>query len=137
MLHLRLNVLTLDNVLKDEINRGMSTLHIENGTVTLHLTTGEKVAGIHGDLEFPVTAVTSVEVVPDALAAVHGMRAPGLSLPGVRKVGTWRTKEGSEFVVASAGQAGVRLHLKGEKLSSVLIGDADADELARTVEAAR
>ena len=137
MLHLLVNVLILDIVLKVDINRAMSTVQIENGTVTIHLTTGEKVAGIHGDVEFPLSAVTSVEVVPDALAAVHGMRAPGLSLPGVRKVGTWRTKEGSEFVVASAGQAGVRLHLKGEKLSSVLIGDADADELARTIEAAR
>ena len=31
----------------------------------------------------------------------------------------------------------VRLHLQGEKLSSVLVGDADADGLARTIEAAR
>src|SRR3954469_9434869 len=107
----------------------MSTLLIEDGTVTVHLTTGEKVAGLHGDVEFPLSAVTAVEVVPDALAAVHGMRAPGLSLPGVRKVGPWRTKEGSEFVVASAGQSGVRLHLQGEKLSSVLVGDTDAAQL--------
>jgi hypothetical protein len=115
----------------------MANVLIQNGTVTLQLTTGEKVAGLHGDLEFPLSAVTSVEVVPDALAAAHGLRAPGLSLPGVRKVGTWRTKEGSEFVVASAGQSGVRLHLQGEKLSSVLIGDVDAAELARTIDAAR
>ena len=115
----------------------MSTLQIENGTVTIHLTTGEKVAGVHGDIEFPLTAVTSVEVVPDALAAVHGLRAPGTSLPGVRKVGTWRTSDGAEFVVAAAGQAGVRLRLQGEKLSSVLVGDADASALARTIEAAR
>jgi hypothetical protein len=115
----------------------MSQLSIQNGTVTLHLTRAEKVAAVHGDVEFPLSAVTAVEVVPDALAAVHGLRAPGLALPGVRKVGTWRTREGSEFVVASAGQPGVRLHLQGQKLSSVLVGDADADELARTVDAAR
>ena len=115
----------------------MSTLQIKNGTVTIHLTAGEKVAGVHGDIEFPLAAVTSVEVVPDALAAVHGMRAPGMSLPGVRKVGTWRTSEGPEFVVASRGQSGVRLQLQGEKLNSVLVGDDDADGLARTIEAAR
>jgi hypothetical protein len=127
----------LDNILTTETNRAMSTLLIHDGTVTIHLTTGEKVAGVHGDLEFPLSAVTAVEVVPDALAAVHGLRAPGMSLPGVRKVGTWRTKEGAEFVVASAGQSGVRLHLQGEKLSSVLVGDTDAAELARSIEAAR
>ena len=115
----------------------MSTLLIQNGTITIHLTTGEKVAGVHGDLEFPLSAVAAVDVVPDALAAAHGLRAPGMSLPGVRKVGTWRTREGAEFVVASAGQPGVRLHLQGQKLSSVLVGDPDADELARTIEAAR
>jgi hypothetical protein len=100
-------------------------------------TTGEKVAGVRGDIEFPLSAVTSVEVVPDALAAVRGMRAPGMSLPGVRKVGTWRTGDGPEFVVASRGQSGVRLHLQGEKLRSVLVGDDDAAGLARTIEAAR
>jgi hypothetical protein len=115
----------------------MSTLTIQNGTITITLTAGEKVAGLHGDLEFPLSAVTAVEVVPDALAAAHGLRAPGLSLPGVRKVGTWRTREGSEFVVASAGQPAVRLHLRGQKLSSVLVGDPDADEIARAIEAAR
>ena len=115
----------------------MSTVQIDNGTVIIRLTTGEKFAGVHGDVEFPLAAVTSVEVVPNALAAVHGLRAPGMSLPGVRKVGTWRTADGPEFVVVSAGQPGVRLHLQGEKLSSVLIGDADADALARTIEAAR
>ncbi len=115
----------------------MSNLLIQNETVTIHLTPGEKVAGLHGDLEFPISAVTAVEVVPDALAAVHGLRAPGMSLPGVRKVGTWRTGDGPEFVVASRGQSGVRLHLQGEKLRSVLVGDDDAAGLARTIEAAR
>ncbi len=115
----------------------MSTLQIENGTVTIHLTTGEKVAGVHGDIEFPLSAVTAVEVVPDALASALKLRAPGMSLPGVRKVGTWRSREGAEFVVAAAGQPGVRLHLQGQKLSSVLVGDPDADELARTIDAAR
>ena len=127
----------LDNVLKAEINRGMSKLLIHDRTITIHLTTGEKVAGVHGDLEFPLSAVAAVDLVPDALAAAHGLRAPGMSLPGVRKVGTWRTREGAEFVVASAGQPGVRLHLQGQKLSSVLVGDLDADKLARTIEAAR
>ena len=115
----------------------MSELLIQNGTVTLQLTPGEKVAGVHGDIEFPLSAVTSVEVVPDALAAVRGVRAPGLALPGVRKVGTWRTTHGAEVVVASAGQPGVRVHLQGQKVASLLVGTPDADELARAIEAAR
>ncbi len=115
----------------------MSTVVIENQALSVHLTVGEKIAGLHRDLQVPLSAVTAVEVVPDALAAVRGLRAPGLALPRVRKVGTWRTKDGAEFVVASAGQPAVRVHLQGQKLNSLLVGAADADELARTIEAAR
>ncbi len=115
----------------------MSTVVITNQALSVHLTVGEKIAGLRRDLQVPLSAVTAVEVVPDALAAVRGLRAPGLGLPRVRKIGTWRTKDGAEFVVASAGQPAVRVHLQGQKLSSLLVGTEDADELARTIEAAR
>jgi hypothetical protein len=60
-----------------------------------------------------------------------------MSLPGVRKIGTWRTAQGAEFVVASRGQAGVRLTLSGQRFASLLIGDDDAEGLAARVRAAR
>ncbi|GGN92457.1 hypothetical protein GCM10010112_79660 [Actinoplanes lobatus] len=108
-----------------------------SSALTIELTAAEKVAGLHGDVTIPLTAITAVEVVPDALAAAHGLRAPGLSLPGVRKIGTWRTRQGAEFVVAGRGQAGVRLTLTGQKLASVLLGDDDAEALAERIRAAR
>jgi len=103
----------------------------------VQLSPAEKVAGLHGDLLFPLSAITSVEVVPDALSAVQGLRAPGLSLPGVRKIGTWRTREGGEFVVAARGEAGVRIRLRDQQLASVLLGTSDAEELATRLQAAR
>ena len=115
----------------------MSTVVIKNQALSVHLTVGEKIAGLRRDLEVPLSAVTAVEVVPDALAAVRGLRAPGLGLPRIRKIGTWRTKNGAEFVVASAGQPAVRVHLRGQKLNSLLVGAQDAHELARTIKAAR
>ena len=115
----------------------MSNVVLQGGALSVHLTVGEKVAGLHGDVQVPLSAVTSVDVVPDALGAVRGVRAPGLALPGVRKVGTWRTRDGAEFVVAARGEPGVRVHLQGERLSSLLVGTPDADELARAIEAAR
>jgi hypothetical protein len=115
----------------------MSAVSLSPTELTLELTPAEKVAGLHGDLTIPLTAITGVEVVPDALAAAHGLRAPGLSLPGARKIGTWRTRDGAEFVVAGRGQAGVRLTLTGQKLASVLIGDDAAEALAERIRAAR
>ncbi|MBB3097979.1 hypothetical protein FHR83_005664 [Actinoplanes campanulatus] len=115
----------------------MSVVSMTPSALTIKLTAAEKVAGLHGDVTIPLTAITAVEVVPDALAATHGLRAPGLSLPGVRKIGTWRTRHGAEFVVAGRGQGGVRLTLTGQKLASVLLGDADAEALAERIRAAR
>ncbi|MEV4140279.1 hypothetical protein AB0J72_49980 [Dactylosporangium sp. NPDC049742] len=88
-------------------------------------------------MTIPLTAITAVEVVPDALAAGRGLRAPGLAVPGLRKIGTWRTRDGAEFVVAGRGQAGVRLTLTGHRLASVLLGDDDAESLAERIRAAR
>lgn len=110
---------------------------MNSSELTIELTPAEKVAGLHGDVTVPLTAITAVEVVPDALAAAHGLRAPGMSLPGVRKIGTWRTAEGAEFVVAGRGQAGVRLTLSGQRFTSMLIGDDDAEGLAARIRAAR
>ncbi len=115
----------------------MSIAYINGRDLCVSLTRAEKIAGLRGNLRFPLSAVTSVELLPDALAAVKGVRAPGLALPGVRKVGTWRTREGAEFVVARAGEPGVRVHLQGQRLNSLLLGAADADELAQSIEAAR
>lgn len=115
----------------------MSDVALVDGELVVELTPAEKVAGLHRDPRIPLTAVTGIFVVPDALAAAHGLRAPGLSLPGVRKLGTWRTKDGAEFVAARSGQAGVRLTLTGQKLASVLLGDDDAEALAERIRAAR
>jgi uncharacterized protein len=115
----------------------MSAVSLASQELLVQLTPAEKVAGLHGDIRIPLTAITDVAVVPDALAAVHGLRAPGLALPGRTKIGIWRTKDGAEFVIAARGQAGVRLTLTGQRLASVLVGDEDAQALAERIRAAR
>jgi hypothetical protein len=115
----------------------MSAVHLTDQELRVELTRTEKLAGLHGDLRIPLAAITGVEVVPDALTATRGLRAPGLALPGRRKIGTWRTRTGAEFVNTRRGQAGVRLALSGHRLASVLLGDDDAAGLAARIRAAR
>ncbi|MET0764598.1 MAG: hypothetical protein ABWY29_07005 [Blastococcus sp.] len=115
----------------------MSTVSFIPGELLVELSPTEKIAGLRGDVRIPLTAIADVEVVPDALAAARGLRAPGLALPGVRKVGTWRTRAGAEFVLARRGEAGVRLTLTGHDLAAVLLGDDDAEGLAARIRAAR
>ncbi|MGY1833392.1 hypothetical protein ACI8AA_23495 [Geodermatophilus sp. SYSU D01180] len=94
-------------------------------TLRITLTPAERVLGLLRDLEVPLSAVRSAEVVPDGLAAARGLRAPGLGLPGVRKIGTWRRRGGKAFVSVRRGPA-VRLELAGQRLDTVLLTVDDA-----------
>jgi hypothetical protein len=73
--------------------------------------------------------VSGVEVVPDALAAVRGLRAPGLGLPS-RRIGTWRRRGEKTFVSVRRGQAGLRLALAGQRFDTVLVGLPDPAAVA-------
>lgn len=107
----------------------MATVDVEGDTVTVRLSTAEKVASLRGDVRFPRSAVTGVEVVEDALGATRGMRAPGFALPGRRKIGTWRGR-GKEFVSAAGGQRGVRITLEGQPWAAVVLGLDDPEGVA-------
>jgi hypothetical protein len=108
----------------------MATLRTTAQTLTVTLTRAEKVLGLLRDLEVPLSSVRSVEVVPDGLAAVRGLRAPGLGLPGVRKIGTWRARREKSLVSVRRGQPAVRVRLAGQRFDSLLLGTDDAAALA-------
>ena len=76
----------------------MSTLQVTPDRVVLRLTATEKLAAVHGDLAVPRAAITTVELVEDGIGAARGLRAPGLGIPGRRKLGTWRSRTGRQFV---------------------------------------
>jgi len=114
----------------------MATLQMENATLTLTLTRAEKIAGLLRDLELPMTAVRSVEVVDQPLSPLRGLRAPGLALPGLRKVGTWRRSGRRTLVSVRRNQPAVLVRLDGARYDDLLIGADDADERAAALTAA-
>lgn len=107
----------------------MSEIVLTEDTLKLHLTAAEKVATTHGDISVPRSAITGVEIVEDALGAAHGLRV-GLGLPGVRKLGTWISRSGREFVDVRADQPAVRVLLTGQGPASLLLGTDDPQALA-------
>ncbi|QCU79185.1 alpha/beta hydrolase [Citricoccus sp. SGAir0253] len=115
----------------------MATLTLTAKDLVLALTAREKVAGLHGDLRIPLDAVAAVRVVPDTLAAVHGLRAPGLDLPGRARIGTWWRRGGRWFVVAHRGREGLQVTLRGHRLAGLVVALPDAGEHLRALEAAR
>jgi hypothetical protein len=79
----------------------MTSTRVQGHTLKVSFTLAEKIAGLLRDQDIPLSAVRAAEVVPDGLAAARGLRAPGLALPGRRKVGTWRSPTGKTLVAVN------------------------------------
>ncbi|SFL33387.1 hypothetical protein [Geodermatophilus ruber] len=108
----------------------MATLRTTPQTLTVSLSRAEKLLGLLRDLEVPRSAVREVTVVPDGLTATRGLRAPGLALPGVRQVGTWRGRGEKTLVSVRRGQPAVRVRLTGQRFDTLLLGTDDAAAVA-------
>lgn len=108
----------------------MAEVSITDGRLTARLRRWEQVAGLLGDLDVPVTAVTAAEVVPDGASALQGVRAPGLALPGGPRVGTWRGRGARRWVSVRPHQPALRVRLTGQRYDEVLVTTADAERLA-------
>jgi len=108
----------------------MTTTHLTDDHLTVSFTRTEKISGLVRDQRVPRRAVVAAEVVPDGLAAVRGLRAPGLGLPRLRAVGTWRTRHGKSLVSAHGGRPAVRLTLHGQPWRQMILAVDSPDELA-------
>ena len=113
----------------------MATVQLTTQTLTVRLTRGEKIAGLLRDLTVPLDAVTGVEVVPDGVSALRGLRAPGLGLPS-RRIGTWRRRGERTLVCVRKGQPAVRIRLGGARFDVLLVGADDAAARAAAISAA-
>ncbi len=108
----------------------MATVTATPQTLTVTLSGSERVLGLLRDLEVPRSAVQAVEVVPDGLAAARGWRAPGLGLPGLRHIGTWRRRGEKTLVSVRRGQPAVRVRLIGQRFDTLLVGVDDPTAVA-------
>lgn len=105
----------------------MSTIRLDPTTVTVELTTWEHAFTLRGDVTVPRGDIASVEVAPDALAAARGLRAPGLGAPGIRKVGTCRTRGSRTLVSVRRNQPAVHVRLRpSSDWGALLVGADDA-----------
>lgn len=112
----------------------MATVHLSADRLQVRLSAAEKLAGLHRDLDVPRSAVRSVEVLADGLAAAHGLRAPGLTLPRLVKMGTWRGRGARSFVEVRRGEPALRLTLHGQRYDTVLVSTPDAAAVAAALQ---
>lgn len=99
----------------------MATFLVGSADLRVILTPVERVAGLLRDLRIPLTSITGAALVPDGSAVVHGMRAPGLSVPGVTRVGTWRGRGRRVYVVVRKGHPALHLRLADQRYTDVVV----------------
>ena len=85
----------------------MADLQIEDAELVLHLSSVEKMEGLHGDVRVPLSSVTGAHSADDLWQELRGMRAPGTGVPGTLAVGTWRGGFGKDFAVVHGYGPGV------------------------------
>ena len=96
----------------------MTTITVTPQSLRVEFTRTEKWTGFLRDLDVDRRDIASVKAVPDGLAAAHGLRAPGLGIPGVRKIGNWwRTGGRHTLVSVRHGQPALSIELVGGRRS--------------------
>lgn len=113
-----------------------TTIHADRSGLTLRLGALDRILALRGDVEIAAADIAEISAVPDGMAAVEGIRAPGLGVPGARKIGTWRRRHGATVaVVRGRGPALVITATEGS-VRRIVLSAADATERANALRAA-
>jgi uncharacterized protein len=118
----------------------VAELIVDDKDLVVHLTPGEKVWGLHGDIRVPLSAIVSVAADPKPWLGLRGWRMTGISFPGHAALGTRRHGDGYDFCMLHRDRPAVRVDVAQGRFSRFVIsapedGDAQA-EAARIAAAA-
>ena len=116
----------------------MADLTVQDGDLVLSLNETEKLEALRAhDIRVPVKSVRSVEVLDDALDAVHGIRT-GTGIPGFLVVGTIRHESKKAFVVVHHGHPrGILVRLDGSEYDELVVGCDNLETLAASLRTSR
>ena len=110
----------------------VASVRIEDQTVTVALSSAEKIEALHGDLTVPRTAVVRARAVPDGLAEVHGQHM-ATGWPGVSTAGTVRDFAPHfdlvTFAVCHGRRPAVVLDLADQPYDRIVVTVGNPDEI--------
>ena len=107
----------------------MARVDVDASAMHVRFTRGEKIAGLLRDLSVQLDSITDASFEADGLVAATGIRAPGLAIPGRRKIGTWRARGRRTAVCVRRGEPAVRARLHGHPYTELLIGTPEAHRI--------
>ena len=100
----------------------MAELIVNDEDLVVHLTPGEKIWGLHGDIRVPLSSVVSVAPDPQPWRGLRGWRMAGIGLTGFAVLGTRRHGDGYDFCILHRDQPAVRVDLASGRFSRLVIG---------------
>ncbi len=111
----------------------MADLVVNGDVLEVHLSATERLESLHGNISVPLSAVRTVDVLDDAMKAIHGMRV-GTGIPGMTAVGNFLAKNSRVFAVIHHDEhRGVRVKLEGASFDELIIGCANPQEVADAI----
>ncbi|KQV25193.1 MULTISPECIES: hypothetical protein [unclassified Microcella] len=113
-----------------------TTIHADPSGLTLRLGWLDRVLALRGDVRIHASDIDVIAVVPDGLASVAGIRAPGLGIPGARKIGTWRRRQGATVAVVRGRGPALSITATGGPVRRIVLSAPDAAERAAALQAA-
>lgn len=113
-----------------------TTIHADRSGLTLRLGLLDRVLALRGDARIRADDIAEIAVVPDGLASVTGIRAPGLGIPGARRIGTWRGRQGSTIAVVRGRGPALSITVTDGPVRRIVLSTPDAAERATALRAA-
>ena len=111
----------------------MAELIVENDELVVRLRTIEKAEAVHGEVRVPLKSLRTVEVLDDAIAAVHGFRV-GTGIPGSVAIGTFSSRDAKIFaVVHHDTPRGIKVGLEGAQYDQLIVGCDDPEGVAASL----
>jgi hypothetical protein len=115
----------------------MAHVVIEQDHLTIGITGLDRVLAFRSELRIPLAHIRGVEVrPPEALSWFHGLRMPGINLPGVVTAGTFYTGDGRVFYDMHDPHQTIALELDHESYRRVIVQVDDPEAVAAAIQSA-
>lgn len=113
-----------------------TTIHADRSGLTLRLGLLDRLLALRGDVTLRAADIAEITAVADGMVAVTGVRAPGLGVPGVRKIGTWRRRQGATVAIVRGRGPALSITATDGPVRRIVLSAPDAAARAIAMRAA-
>ena len=113
----------------------MASLRVHPDRLEIHLTKAEKTLSLRrDDLVVPRENIRSVTITDDPWIWIRGIKSPGLEVPLVLAVGTWKFHGGKDFLAIKRRRQAVVIDLGDEDFARVILTTNHAPDLIASLQ---